>query len=499
MTDTCLMASLETAQAVQPYADYMLASEEILPGMGSNYEEWLQMLYDEPECGAVRLGRNICNTTELMYAEQNDDANLKGLTFSVIDLNRLEPVVEAFEELMKEVVGLIPDPLAFGAYLSAVSKTDRYAERDMWDLYDLARRSLNGGVSKATALKLENAVDDAVVYCVRGSYHPYSHGLSAFLTYNGAVGKLDRLARTAKNPWQLAFLDAVSLKWDAPELATDKVGEIPQLKPELYTVKFDTEVNKDLSNQLINIYSGIESGGFIRYELQRYDEELKVWYELGESEDVDLISMDDDKLTFAAHFTGRWPAIKGEFLHVTSKDLQGKTVLMQATVHVPFMGERVKKLRILAEYPEEMTYQDEEENKEEAADKDKDKEETEQTIQYTLEGLWDGYDSSTGLTDRNTWVIAQLFGLELEICKPVYSDYFDNTGDYRYSDLMTIDFDFDVEDTVLPAGQYRMRYSIMDMLDRTYTSDFVNLTWDGEKAVFEAPAEEPENTEEPAA
>ena len=27
------------------------------------------------------------------------------------------------------------------------------------------------------------------------------------------------------------------------------------------------------------------------------------------------------------------------------------------------------------------------------------------------------------------------------------------------------------------------------MLDRTYNSDFVNFTWDGSKAVFEAPAE----------
>ena len=229
MTDTCLMANLETAQAVKDYADYLLASEEVLPGMGSNYEEFLQNLYDEPECGAVRLGRIICNTTELMYAEQGDNFELKGLTLSMIDLSRIDAVAEAFEAFMKEVVELVPDPLAFGPYLTAVSKTDRYQIRDMWDLYDLARRSVDGGISKATAKNLENAVDDAVVICIRGAYHPYSHGLSAFLTYNGSTGVLDRLARSARNPWQLAFLDAVSLRWDVPEWAMNIVGEIPQL------------------------------------------------------------------------------------------------------------------------------------------------------------------------------------------------------------------------------------------------------------------------------
>ena len=49
-------------------------------------------------------------------------------------------------------------------------------------------------------------------------------------------------------------------------------------------------------------------------------------------------------------------------------------------------------------------------------------------------------------------------------------------------------FSSEVEDTVLAAGQYRLRYSIMDMLDRTYHTDFFYLNWDGEKAVFDDPS-----------
>ena len=507
MTDTCLMANIETAQIVKPYADYLLASEEILPGMGSNYKEFLQNLYDEPECKAVRLGRMICNATELMYAEMGDNSDLKGLTLSLIDLSRIDEVAEAFEAYMREVVSLIPDPVAFGTYLAAVKNTDRYMNRDMWDLYDLARRSVSGGISKKTALRLENAVDDAVLTSVRGAYHPYSHGLSAFLVYNGDTKKLDRFARGAQNPWQMAFLDAVSLKWDAPEWVTYITGDSPELKPELYTVKFETETSEDKSKHFLYIYSGIESGGFIRYELQRYDETLQVWYTLGENENVDLISMDDEKYTFVADFTGKWPALNGEFLSISSKDLEGNTVLMQAQVFLPAVENKVKKLRILATYPKDLFYHNdneetstgtvteekiEEKVEEKAAEKATvhEQEEDKKGVTYEVAGLWDGYDSSTGLADRNTWSPAQLFGAQLQVCRPVYSDFMNDIGDMRFSEPMEINFDMEIKDTVLPAGRYRLRYSIMDLMDRTSTSDFINLTWDGEKVVFEVPEEE---------
>ena len=543
MTATCLMASLETAQVVKDSADYLLASEEVLPGLGSNYKEWLQDLYNEPECSAVRLGKNICNATEIMYAEEGDDANLKGLTFSVIDLSHIDAVAEAFEGYMKEAVGLLADPADFGLYLEAVSQTDRYMDRNMWDLYDLARRSINGGISKETALKLENAVDDAVITNVRGSYHPYAHGLSAFLCFNGENRLLDRLIRAARNPWQLAFLDATNLKWDAPAWVTDIVGEIPQLKPELYTVDFNSEVKEDQSNVLLHFNSGFSSGGFIRYELQRYDEQYELWYSLGTSEEVNLVEAGAESFTVESNFTGKWPAINGAFLSIESKDLQGNTVLLQAPVFSPMLG-GVKKLRVIAKYPEEMVlmsaYEAEdaaeenaangaEEGTEEAAEgaegtdasaegaeegaaegteavaeepaeatdaaaegtAEGSEEAAEEPTSYELAGIWNGYDSSTGLCDRNTWSMAELNGLGIQICKPVFSDYLEAIGDMRFGDEITIGPELTVEEETLPAGKYRMRYSISDMLDRTYESQFITLNWDGEKATFESPEEAP--------
>ena len=491
MTDTCLMASLETAQAVAPYADYLAASEETLPGLGSNYEEWLQCLYDEPECGPARLGRTVCDATQILYAEGDNDLYSKSLTFSLIDLSKIDAVADAFNALMKEVVSLIPDPEAFGEYLNAVSTTDRFMATEMWDLYDLARRAMKGGISKETGIAVENAVDDAVLYSIRQAYHPYCHGLSVYMQYSDdGRGKLDRLARCCSNPWQLAFLDAVNLKWDAPEWVTDVVGEIPQLKNELYTVKYDADVSEDLSQVSLNIYSGISSGGYLRYELQHFNEQDKDWYALGESEDVKLQEMTDDKISFTANFTGKWPAIDGEFLSIESQDVMGSKVLLQAPIRL--FGFRIFNLRILAEYPGDLNYA--------APDTDAaDAEEAESAheVNYNLEGIWDEYNSSTGLVDRNTFSPLELIGMDFDVCRPVFSDYLAGLGsktaigDMKYSDPIPFTMDLSVEDTVLPAGQYRLRYKIKDMLDRTYYTEFFDLTWDGQNAVFAEPNTEP--------
>ena len=121
-----------------------------------------------------------------------------------------------------------------------------------------------------------------------------------------------------------------------------------------------------------------------------------------------------------------------------------------------------------------------------------------QDVNYDLEGIWDEYNSSTGLVDRNTFSPLELIGMDFDVCRPVYSDYLADKGyknaigDMKYSDPIPFTMDLSVEDTVLPAGQYRLRYAIKDMLDRTYYTDFFDLTWDGQNAVFADPTAEAE-------
>ena len=90
--DTCLMATLETAIAIEPYADYMIASEESEPGTGWYYTNWMKMLSDNSSTNTLNLGRQICDdftTKNAMYA------GTLGTTLSVTDLGELGGIVEA--------------------------------------------------------------------------------------------------------------------------------------------------------------------------------------------------------------------------------------------------------------------------------------------------------------------------------------------------------------------------------------------------------------------
>ena len=84
--DACLMGTLETAIAMEPYADYLIASEEAEPGTGWYYTNWLKLLNQSSSTNTLNLGRQICDdftTKNAMYASST------GTTLSVVDLAEL--------------------------------------------------------------------------------------------------------------------------------------------------------------------------------------------------------------------------------------------------------------------------------------------------------------------------------------------------------------------------------------------------------------------------
>lgn len=50
------MGTIETAYMLEPYADYLVASEEYEPGTGWYYSEWLKNLSDNMSMPTVEIG-----------------------------------------------------------------------------------------------------------------------------------------------------------------------------------------------------------------------------------------------------------------------------------------------------------------------------------------------------------------------------------------------------------------------------------------------------------
>ena len=85
--DCCIMGSLETCVALQPYCDYMVVSEDFEPGVGWSYEGWMGMLEQNPGIDTVELGKVIVDDmiADVAKDKENGEATLALIDESAVD------------------------------------------------------------------------------------------------------------------------------------------------------------------------------------------------------------------------------------------------------------------------------------------------------------------------------------------------------------------------------------------------------------------------------
>lgn len=93
--DACLMATYEVASTLAPLARRMLASQELEPGHGWNYDV-LRMLNDDPATDVDTLGSAIIDGFEAQATEQETVADI---TLSLIDLEQMPALDAAMADL----------------------------------------------------------------------------------------------------------------------------------------------------------------------------------------------------------------------------------------------------------------------------------------------------------------------------------------------------------------------------------------------------------------
>jgi len=179
--DCCLMATAEIALYISPYAGYMIASEELVPGYGWDYN-WLKGLSDNPTANGAEIGRVIVDSFIESYAETGWDA-----TLSVIDLKKLAPLFTALNGLSKSAINEI-DAGGFSFISKARKGTKSFAvskpEADSYDLIDIkhfAEQLEHMFPDEAAALIA--SVGDAVAYYRNTGSVSNAYGISTYFPY----------------------------------------------------------------------------------------------------------------------------------------------------------------------------------------------------------------------------------------------------------------------------------------------------------------------------
>ncbi len=176
--DACLMATAETALMLDPYADYMIASEETEPGIGWYYTDWLSKLGQNTSMPTVELGKYIVDDFVSQCARR---CSGQKTTLSVIDLaefsNTVPKNLSAFAESVSNLLTnkeyeTVSNARANSREFAASSKIDQV------DLVDLAQRV---GTSEGSALV--SALKSAVKYNNTSTNMTNAYGVSIYFPY----------------------------------------------------------------------------------------------------------------------------------------------------------------------------------------------------------------------------------------------------------------------------------------------------------------------------
>ena len=188
--DACLMATLETALMLTPYADYLIASEETEPGVGWYYTDWLTELASNTSMSTIELGKNIVD--DFVDTCANKCRGQK-TTLSVVDLAELEMTVpDELKEFSKSASELIQSN-EYQTVSDARYNTREFAQSSSIDQVDLVHLAQNLGTQEGK--DLVEALLSAVKYNRTSANMTNAYGLSIYFPYK-KVSSVDQVVDT---------------------------------------------------------------------------------------------------------------------------------------------------------------------------------------------------------------------------------------------------------------------------------------------------------------
>ena len=125
--DACLMGSLETGVILQDYASFLLASEEVVPGGGWDYQAILETLSKEED--PVILGKAFCDSflAKCQRSKAEDSS-----TLSFAKLAKAKKMVRVLDEFGEYLNRVARQENFFSTVKFAASHCERFGESDIF-------------------------------------------------------------------------------------------------------------------------------------------------------------------------------------------------------------------------------------------------------------------------------------------------------------------------------------------------------------------------------
>ncbi len=177
--DLCLMAMPEVSYQVRDYADYVVFSEETVPGAGFPYDAIAADLVANPDMD----GRALSEVIVVDYASYYAELNFQDVTISAFDMAYMDELTAAVDALGIQLHEWLR------VYMSSIQQDLYEAQRYYYpynvDLKGFAMNLFNDKTIKETPIKdaavqVAQAVENGVFIYMNGDHNDESYGMAIY-------------------------------------------------------------------------------------------------------------------------------------------------------------------------------------------------------------------------------------------------------------------------------------------------------------------------------
>ena len=203
--DACLMQDIEIAAAMEPYADYYLASEEVEGGYGWFYTSAFGKLAADPGLSTEAFAEDLLSTYDQLntIVKDEDGTPDTGATLSLVDTTLAKPAYKEFCDFLNHADKLIrEDPDAYADFAVAGTNAYNFSSDMQIDLVDflttLRKADYNNTLGSDKKIKnLSDTIHSCVLYRNKASASGIN-GMAFAFPYK-AIGFYSDTSKQLKN------------------------------------------------------------------------------------------------------------------------------------------------------------------------------------------------------------------------------------------------------------------------------------------------------------
>lgn len=212
--DACLMQNIEFANALEPYADYYLASEETEPGTGWFYAAGFGRLAEDATVSTEEFGRSMVSSYDQSLRATHKGEPQPKNTLSLVDLTLVKPVYEKLTDLYSKADEKIADsPGVFANMSAGRAKAYQFEDGEQVDMINFLTNLKNADYKQQVTDDEEiDRVAEAAKACVvwhNSDSAEGINGISIDFPYSGLGGYDDeyKQLKAAKYDKERSFFD----------------------------------------------------------------------------------------------------------------------------------------------------------------------------------------------------------------------------------------------------------------------------------------------------